>query len=412
MISPRSTFSPAHSDLAADAKIESVIFCLTRDRPQTLIRALNALSIDLNKAKLRSRGVIVLDDSVNARCGLQNLGIMERFAKKTNCVCLYHGVAEQHRVLAFMAKRLGLDANAFDLFFRRLGGLKWDLGGVRSYATLLANVIGKPSSPIVMIDDDIVIVSLARSGSAIEMLEQDVLDNPRLLTGGVIKGSPDESSVETAIRSLCRLTHSENHLLPSEMAMPVSGGFIAVNGASSYLYPFPRWYNEDWTWLAQYQAQGYRVRVDRRVVAKQIPCQKKLTLAIMKREQEGEMLFEALSWAIKNYSRAYVPRALKSLVYWEDVAREEVVYLEKIIEFVSGIEMRVSQTHLKHPQQLTRIQQMLRLFNSVKKYVAALEPTAMMSRYSRYLERAKRWRSLIETARQCQIDLAVMGKRV
>ena len=150
-----------------------------------------------------------------------------------------------------------------------------------------------------MIDDDIVIVSPARSASAIEMLEQDVLDNPRVLTGGIIKGSPDESSVETAIRSLCQLTHSENDLLPSEMAMPVSGGFIAVNSASSYLYPFPRWYNEDWTWLAQYQAQGYRVRVDRRVMAKQIPCQKKLTLANMKREQEGEMLFEALSWAIK-----------------------------------------------------------------------------------------------------------------
>jgi hypothetical protein len=130
---------------------------------------------------------------------MRNL-VMERFAKETNCVCLYHGPSEQHRVLALMATRWSLDANVFDLFFRRLGGLKWDLGGVRSYAMVLANVIGKPSSPIVMMDDDIVIVPQARSRSAIDTLEQDVIHNPRLLTGAIIKGSPDESSVETASR--------------------------------------------------------------------------------------------------------------------------------------------------------------------------------------------------------------------
>jgi hypothetical protein len=337
---------------------------------------------------------------------------MERVAKETNCVCLYHGPAEQHKMLAFIATQWGPEANTLDLFFRRLGGLKWDLGGVRSYAMVLANVIAKPSSPIVMIDDDIVILARGRSASAIDTLERDVLDNPRLLTGGIIKGSPDESSVETAIRMICRFTRSENRLLPSAMPMPVSGGFIAFNSASSYLYPFPRWYNEDWTWLAQCQAQGYSIRVDRRVVAKQIPCQKKLSLAIIRREQEGELLFEALHWAIKNYSQTYVPRALRSRAYWEDVAREEVVYLNKIIEFVSGIGIRLSEAQLKHPQNGTGIQQILRLFERVKKYVTSIEPKAMMRRYSRYLKGAKRWRSLIEAARQCEMHLTVMGKKV
>jgi hypothetical protein len=332
---------------------------------------------------------------------------MKRISKEPNCVCLYHGAAEQHKMLAFVATRWGLDANTFDLFFRRLGGLKWDLGGVRSYAMVLANVIGKPSSPIVMIDDDIVIAPQARSGSAIDTLEQDVLDNPRLLTGGIIKGSPDESSIETAIPRICHLAHSKNHLLQAEMAMPISGGFIAFNSASSYLYPFPRWYNEDWTWLAQCQTQGCSVRVDRRVVAKQISSQKKLSLAIMKREQEGELLFEALNWAIKNYSRTYVPRALKSRAYWEDVAREEVVYLNKIVEFLSGIEIRLS-----HPEHRTCIQQILQLLKRTERYVASIEPKAMMRRYGRYLEGAKRWRSFIEMARQCEVDLAVMGKKV
>jgi len=337
---------------------------------------------------------------------------MKRISKEPNCVCLYHGAAEQQKMLAFMATRWCLDANTFDLFFRRLGGLKWDLGGVRSYAMVLANVLGKPSSPTVMIDDDIVILSQARNGSAIDTLERDVLDNPHLLTGGIIKGSPDESSVETAIRRICHLTHSENHLLPSETAMPVSGGFIALNSASSHLYPFPRWYNEDWTWLAQCQTQGYSVRVDRRVVAKQIFSQKKLSLAIIKREQEGELLFEALNWAIKNYSRVYVPRALKSRAYWEDVAREEVVYLNKIIEFVSGMEIRLSETRLKEPEHRTCVQQILQIVKRTKRYVASIEPKAMMRRYSRYLEAVKPWRSLIDMVRQCEMNLAVMGKKV
>ena len=409
MISTRSKFTPGPTDVSADARLGSVIFCLTRDRPQTLIHALNALSLDLKKAKLRPRAVIVLDDSVNAQCRLENVNIMKRISREPNCVWLYHGAAEQHKMLSFMATRWCLDANTFDLFFRRLGGLKWDLGGVRSYAMVLANVIGKQSSPIVMIDDDIVIASQPRTGSAIDTLEQDVLDNPRLLTGAIIKGSPDESSIETAIRRICHLAHSKNHLLQAEMAMPVSGGFIAFNSASSYLYPFPRWYNEDWTWLAQCQTQRYSVRVDRRVVAKQIFSKKKLSLAIMKREQEGELLFEALNWAVKNYSHAYVPRALKSRVYWNDVAREEVIYLNRIIEFVRGIEIRLSETRLKHHP---CIPQILQLLKRTKRHVASIEPKAMMRRYGRYLEAAKPWRSLIETARQYEMDLAVMGKKV
>src|SRR5215510_10760050 len=123
-------------------RLGSVIFCLTRDRPQTLIHALNAVSLDLKKAELRPRAFIVLDDSVDAQSRLENVHIMKRISKVANCLCLYHGAAEQHKMLAFMTTRWRrANANAFDLFFRRLGGLKWDLGGVRSYAMVLANVI-------------------------------------------------------------------------------------------------------------------------------------------------------------------------------------------------------------------------------------------------------------------------------
>lgn len=412
MIFPRSTFTPGHPNGETMPRVRSVIVCLTRDRPQTLIGTLSAASADLKKAKLRPRAFIVVDDSVNARSRLHNGRILERFAKEANCICLYHGPGEQHKVLASMVRRGGLDASTFKFFFRRLGDLKWDLGGVRSYAMVLANLIGEQSSPIVMIDDDIVILPHARSASAFDTLEQDVLDNPRLLTGGTLKGSPDESSVETAIRMMCHFTRSRKHLLPSESPMPVSGGLLAFNSACSYLYPFPRWYNEDWAWLAQYQARGYSIRVEPLVVAKHISSRKNLSLTTIKREQDGELLFEAVHWAIKNYSRTYVDRALKLPAYWEDVAREEVIYLDHIIELVSAMEIPLSKASLKDCQHGTGVRQVLRLLKRTKSYVASIKPAAMMRRYGRYLEGAKRWRCLIQTAKQCNTDLGLIVGRV
>lgn len=396
------------ADVSANARIGSVILCLTRDRPRTLVHALRGVSVDLKKAKSCPRALILLDDSVKVRSRLQNLHIIESIAKAAKCVCLYHGPAEQQKVLAFLRMRGSPDTPAFDLFFRRLGGLKWDLGGVRSYAMVLANLIGEPSSPVVMIDDDIVILPQARGASAIGRLEEEVLTNPRLLTGGLIKGSPDESSVETAIRGIRQFTRSNNRFLPAEMPMPISGGFIAFNSMCSSLYPFPRWYNEDWTWLAQCKAQGCVIRVDRRVAAKQIFSPKKLSQATMQREQEGELLFEALNWAIRNYNPRYVRRALKSPAYWEDVAREEVIYLDKIMEFMRNIEDRLFAPKL----QRAGFPSILRLVKRTRSYVASIEAKAMMRKYRLYLEAAKPWRSLIKTARQGKMDFAAMGRKV
>jgi hypothetical protein len=310
-----------------------------------------------------------------------------------------------------MAARDCLDGSSFIFFFRKLGGLKWDLGGVRSYAMVLANLIGKPSSPIIMIDDDIVILPHARV-SAIDTLEQDVLDNPRRLTGGTLKGSPDESSIETAIRMICRFIRSRKHLFSSEMPMPISGGLIAFNSTCSHLYPFPRWYNEDWAWLAQYQARGYSIRVERRVVAKHLSSRKNLSLTTMKREQDGELLFEAVNWAIKNYRRTYVDRALRSLAYWEDVAREEVIYLNHIIELVSAMEIPLAEAQLNLGQRGTGVRPILRLLKHTKNYVASIKPVAMMRRYSRYLEGVKQWRRFMKAARRCEMDFDLIGGRV
>jgi hypothetical protein len=100
---------------------------------------------------------------------------------------------------------------------------------------------------------------------------------------------------------------------------------------------------------------------------------------------------------------------LKSRVYWNDVAREEVIYLNRIIEFVRGIEIRLSETRLKHHP---CIPQILQLLKRTKRHVASIEPKAMMRRYGRYLEAVKPWRSFIKTVRQYEMDSAVMGKKV
>ena len=276
-------------------------------------------------------------------------------------IALYHGPAEQHETLAVMAERGGVDASAFNIFFRKLGGLKWDLGGVRSYAMVLANLIGKPSSPITMIDDDIVVLPHARKVSAIDTLEQDVLDNPRLLTGGTLKGSPDESSIETAIRMICRFIGSRKHLFSSEMPMPISGGLLTFNSTCSHLYPFPRWYNEDWAWLAQYQARGYSIRVERRVVAKHLSSRKNLN---------------------------------------------------RIIELLSAMEIPLAEAQLKLGQRRTGVRPILRLLKHTKNYVASIKPIAMMRRYSRYLKGVKRWRCFIKAARRCEMNFDLIGGRV
>jgi len=389
-----------------------IVLCLTRDRPQTLIHALNAVSADLKKAKLYSRALIVLDDSVNAQSRLRNLQIAQHVAEASNCVCRYHGPAEQRNLMAFLAARCGFDQGIFNLFFRRLGGLRWDLGGVRTYAMILGNLVLKRPATIVMLDDDIVIRSHARSTSAISELEQAVLTNPLLLTGGVMKGSPDESSIETGIRLISHFSGFTDHPLPSKTAMPVSGGLLAFHNKASRLFPFPRWYNEDWTWLAQCRTRGYAIRASPRVVAEQIPAQKELRLVNLKREQEGELIFEALNWASEHYRPTYVPRALKSRVYWEDVAREEVIYLDRIINFVSGARIQLSPPKLKLLKRAVDIQLILQLLRRTRNHVASIKPDAMMSRYVQYVACARRWRTLAKAAQNCAAHFNLSGTRV
>ena len=175
----------------------------------------------------------------------------------------------------------------------------------------------------------------------------------------------------------------------------------AAHSTASRLYPFPRWYNEDWTWLAQCRTRGCAIRVNSRVVAEQIPAQKELRLVNLKREQEGELIFEALNWASEHYRPTYVPRVLKSLAYWEDVAREEVIYLDKIIQFVSGIRIQLTQSKLKPLQRTVDIQLVLQLLKRTKDHVAAIKPDTAMGRYAQYLAHARRWRTLITAAQNC-----------
>jgi len=137
------------------------------------------------------------------------------------------------------------------------------------------------------------------------------------------------------------------------------------------------------------------------VVAEQIPAQKELRLVNLKREQEGELIFEALNWASEHYRPTYVPRVLKSLAYWEDVAREEVIYLDKIIQFVSGIRIQLTQSKLKPLQRTVDIQLVLQLLKRTKDHVAAIKPDTAMSRYAQYLAHARRWRTLITAAQNC-----------
>ena len=73
--------------------VETIIFCLTRDRPRTLIRALGAFAKDLQKAQVRRRAIVVLDDSVAEKSRIKNTQLIHRFRKKNeaNYSWIYHG---------------------------------------------------------------------------------------------------------------------------------------------------------------------------------------------------------------------------------------------------------------------------------------------------------------------------------
>ena len=94
------------------------------------------------------------------------------------------------------------------------------------------------------------------------------------------------------------------------------------------------------------------------------------------------------------------------------MTKEEIIYLNKIIKFVSGIENRLAETRSKHPEHRTCVQQTLQIVKRTQRYVASIEPKAMMKRYGRYLEAVKQWRSLIDMVRQCEMNLAVIGRKV
>jgi hypothetical protein len=381
--------------------VETLIFCLTRDRPRTLIRTLGAIAKDLQKAKVRSRAIVVLDDSVAEESRIKNTQLIHRFRKENeaNYSWIYHGPVEQAKILDFLRLRCGLSLNKTKRFFRRLGGHSWDLGGVRSYAILLANIEAGPSAVVVMIDDDIVILPPLGDASAIDILERAIRKNPRLLTGARLRGSPDESSVETALRFMSNYAGYKKQIQLSETPMPIAGGLLAFDSSCGYLYPFPRWYNEDWSWLAQLRKRGYRVRVENRVVADHKPAVKQLKLANMKREQEGEFIFEAVNWAIAHYATNCVARALRSLAYWRDVGRHEVLHLSRVVNLASTQDKLMQESERYSWQRKIDSRHILNLLECTKSYVASINPEVMMKRYWSYLENVKLWGLLIKAAR-------------
>jgi hypothetical protein len=289
----------------------------------------------------------------------------------------------------------------------------WDLGGVRNYALMLGNAAVQGQFVFIMIDDDIVIQPSRRrdrvSSSSVARIELQVVRNPTLIVGGIIKGEPDESQLETAVRWSWELIgkHTSGGLQRYENPQPpfsVSGGFFAFSSACLHCSPFPRWYNEDWTWMVNCGRRGYKAKVNETVVAEHV-ARKELNRLSAKREQEGEALFEGIHWAYQNYNGNYPLRALKSKSYWKEIVREETKYVDSLLDCVhEGIQCMNGNAKIA----CDRLEKIVDFISSVRAGVKKLRPDLLRRRMQRYLRDTMKWRSL---TRACQGRLAKIEEK-
>ena len=384
--------------------VRTLIVCPTRDRPDILRRTLAALHRDLNWASpKRNRTLILLDDSVRVSSRSSNRLIVEEMRERTGISFQYHGPGEQQRVLRQVARLANISTSIFWRFFRRLGGSSWDLGGIRNYALIVGSAMTPGQFVFIMIDDDIVIQPNGChdnvSFSSIARMERQVSATWKRIVGGLIEGTPDESQLETAVRWSWELIAKDgaDGTTPYEHPkhpFPVSGGFFAFPGTFAHLYPFPRWYNEDWTWMVNFARQGYETRLDTSVVLKHVFGRRELNYHAAKLQQEGEALFEAIHWAHQNYSKSYIRRALGSKSYWSEIAREERKYVDSLLSRIyEGIQF----TGAPPRDQIRRgrLSQIIAFVTSVRAEVEKLRPDLLRRKVLNYLRDIMTWRSLV-----------------
>lgn len=372
-----------------------IVFCPTRDRPSVLKQTLSALRADVLHARCRVAAIILVDDSRAEHSRSCNRRLA---AALPEVPVIYHGQADQRRVLRLLGEA-GIEATReVYRFVRLLGSAAWDLGAVRNYISVLSALFADQTAIHVCLDDDMQLlppvgIKDARSTS-LDMLCDRVLERSDAVVGVTFTGAPDISSLEAAL-SACRARLRMAPMSMPTRPVPISGGGFACMQTWLERFPFPRTYNEDWVWLLRCRAAGaslesLNVKAQHASLPRDNPCDDSL-----QREQLGEVICEGWSLAHRRAVSAVQSHdKLTSQAYWHRILSRESAYLgrllRELVRDARAVQIDDGNEHL---------QEAIGLLNRCRTILGTLSAAKLASGAAREIAGTDSWRRLFRGIR-------------
>jgi len=294
------------------------IFVLTRDRPKSLLLCLSALNRAISECTGAQITITVVDDSRKPNA---TRVAVNRIVSATKIA--YHGTGEQRH---FLRQFDGEQLVQCRKFFRRLGGSRWDLGGVRNYCLLLAGACTGLESIALFVDDDVQMRPRRLGRNTLRQLVQCAANGR--IAGSSLDGAPDVSVAERASMTLSAGSNRLSGL--SERPFAISGGLMAFDVRRWAHVPFMRVYNEDWIWALCCKCLGAQIQAFDHFATHRPPQLEAPTLGVLRRQQFGEVLCCGIEEAIGENPKAS-RRCWQQKEYWQRMRKEEAQYLQTFV---------------------------------------------------------------------------------
>jgi hypothetical protein len=377
--------------LGDNQKFSIIVICPTRDRPESLRKTLQGINSYCLRDIVRSYAIVIIDDSILEDNRKANQCLVAKSSKNN---IFYFGLQEERFLISQLKACSGVSQEILNCYLRPLGGKNWDLGAIRNYALLLVNIIGMTNATVVMIDDDVKLVSLpSRSKNKNKSLKEmiNVVEQNRLaLVGGRLKGDPDASTIERVCLHWGKLTKNFYFKLPNR-EIPISGGLMAFSSYWASRIPFPRLYNEDWIWLRYCSMFGGRI-VKSKVQAQHVNVtQINTNEETLYKELIGEIFFDGWNWAYRNYkTRQYCYRILQNNKYWLDVLAGQLRFINRTR--VNFLKSKIGL--LKHHSLPSQFISTKLIFDRVCSLVNGVKAEYMVQLTNEYIDSLVKWQHI------------------
>lgn len=383
-----------------------LIFCITRDRPNLLFNTLRSLILDSKRGAIQATAVIVIDDSCSCRNQEANL----RTISETSCrKVFYHGKRAQRLFTGQFCHTAGVSEAILSSFVRQLGGVTWDLGAVRNYAALLAITMAERDSVIVMLDDDVALVSPQETNgqvcSSLATMHKVVARDAAAIVGGQLEGMPDISAIERELLE-CRRNLQLSPYKPPRLPVPVSGGLLAFSRSWVERLPFPRTYNEDWIWLMRCRALGAKLVKSRARGFHAWSPHVQIDKHRISREQFGEAFCEGWNYAFRRWkSPATVHRNLLQILYWAEILQDERRYLRRLAAMLTR-----EANSCEGIEAYDRLKTAVTTLNYANSVVEGIQPENLARLSDNYIRSSEQWNKLLQPIAESSRHIRILWK--